>query len=819
MVYIRLYAKSKNVFREFHFDKYSRMTKRLFLLQVAINDYPGTISPLHGCVNDLTFFNDFIHQHYASAFEIVEKKICNREATKNNIIDGFRLFEAAGSGDTCLFFYAGHGAQISVPQAFKHLEPNGKLEAVVPYDALQDEGGPLLDKEISHLIHQVIGDKQIHFTAIMDCCHSGSITRMDEANDVHIRTVRDTPLSLQKVHGIEEFREEKGRLTPRSAPHILLSASKSSETAKEIWADGQKQGVFTYALINTLKNSGRQLSYQQLINRTNLLVARLIPEQSPQLEQRFTDNAGNKFFLTDTVDAGKSRYVLFQEKATDQWAVKLGATGGIRLGDEHEQTTFQLTDPPHSILTVTEVLPDRCYVSGVPTDFRGQYTVFLHQVATSKIKLAFDKSISEADEAQLRQSFTAMRPTFMELSERDGAFDFLLRADADHYWLSLPFSIQGLFQSVPKAEDPDGTSFLNAVEKVARWNQILYWNNPSSQLRHSDFEVSFYLTTQPGKYEEDSPARQAMDLNQPIFIPFLYNEGRWYDPAFKLKIKNNYGQKLWFSLVYMESNYGISNELLPAIELDTDEEAWAEYQYDRTMDKVIRLWVEDELYEKGTLSLHDHLKIFVSTEDPHTSELYQKGLAPDKIRIHRGFGRRPRRVKDWITQEIPLHIHRPVEEQRARASQAAKLQSVQVEAPDTFEAKIGLTEANVAILPLREESDLMIDNKEKFQPFEVRPALYYAEGVSVITLREIANKNDINKDTPLVIRFDGNGRQPAAGAVVPVSMSIDGSMKELPHKSYDNEIHIYDIPEQTPEAIPGIEQSSKIFLHHRAALV
>src|SRR5579862_4306489 len=150
---------------------------RLFSLFVGIDSYPNPAHSLYGCVNDARGFADFVKTRIAPAVaEYHPKLLSDGDATRANILAGFSHLSQAATGDTALFFYAGHGSQQSAPPEFWDIEPDRLNETLVCWDSRQPGGWDLADKELAVLLKNTAAGGA-HVIVILDCCHSGSGTR------------------------------------------------------------------------------------------------------------------------------------------------------------------------------------------------------------------------------------------------------------------------------------------------------------------------------------------------------------------------------------------------------------------------------------------------------------------------------------------------------------------------------------------------------------------------------------------------------------------------------------------------------------------
>src|SRR5262245_44880029 len=152
------------------------MAGNLYALLVGIDSYSahGPQPPLRGCVADVRAMCEFL----IDGLGVPEKHIClltNEQATRTAIVDGWQthLRDRATAGDLVFFHYSGHGSQ---SRSDDPTEPDGFAESLVAYDSRDDGQFDLLDKELGVLIAEV-EEKGAQVTLVMDCCHSGHITR------------------------------------------------------------------------------------------------------------------------------------------------------------------------------------------------------------------------------------------------------------------------------------------------------------------------------------------------------------------------------------------------------------------------------------------------------------------------------------------------------------------------------------------------------------------------------------------------------------------------------------------------------------------
>ena len=129
---------------------------RIYALLVGVNDYAPNISKLSGAVNDAKHYHDFILDRFGKD-NVDVQMLLNGDATRSNIISGFRNFlSRAGKDDIALFQYAGHGARWKSAKEFKTWFPDGYDEGLICSDSRRtSESWDLADKELAVLLHEL----------------------------------------------------------------------------------------------------------------------------------------------------------------------------------------------------------------------------------------------------------------------------------------------------------------------------------------------------------------------------------------------------------------------------------------------------------------------------------------------------------------------------------------------------------------------------------------------------------------------------------------------------------------------------------------
>ena len=136
-------------------------------LCVGIDAYPGR-NELKCCVRDTETWSTALA---TAGFELLPT-LTDQAATHAEILRRLReLVGGSKRGDVLVFHYSGHGVQVPDTDGD---EEDFTEEALVPIDF--EDGAFLLDDDLRAVFEQL--PDGVNLTAFIDCCHSGTITRM-----------------------------------------------------------------------------------------------------------------------------------------------------------------------------------------------------------------------------------------------------------------------------------------------------------------------------------------------------------------------------------------------------------------------------------------------------------------------------------------------------------------------------------------------------------------------------------------------------------------------------------------------------------------
>ncbi len=194
--------------------------------------------------------------------------------TRANIIDTLLSLSTNSeieNGDNIIIYFAGHGSIYFCseypPYEGTSVADKGSMEALCPIDRTPPDSEVTIldisDREINTILKEIPRTKGHRITFILDYCHSSGVTRsltplngvrsVDPLPDTSIRDMFDAAhIRLRDLLGYRSVYE--GDWRPDMDSHVVLAACREYESAKERKGPNGNSGVFTQALIETLKH-------------------------------------------------------------------------------------------------------------------------------------------------------------------------------------------------------------------------------------------------------------------------------------------------------------------------------------------------------------------------------------------------------------------------------------------------------------------------------------------------------------------------------------------------------------------------------------
>lgn len=223
------------------------LAAQTYALVVGVDQYPNDVS-LDGAVRDA---EDVYTSMNAAGFKA--RKFTNAEARKDDIRTAWTdMVAEAASGDTIIFTYAGHGAQM--PELIEGDEADGLDEFLqLPgFDRNRYEETSreiIVDNEMNAWFAEAEG-KGVHVLFVSDSCFSGGMSRSIKGKSrlAPAVTVKLAPPSQEALSGANLKEINFKQVT-------VLAASLESQPTPEVIIDGEPRGALSWSFARAVEGS------------------------------------------------------------------------------------------------------------------------------------------------------------------------------------------------------------------------------------------------------------------------------------------------------------------------------------------------------------------------------------------------------------------------------------------------------------------------------------------------------------------------------------------------------------------------------------
>ena len=552
------------------------MTQARRALLIGIEDYP-LLPKLNGCVNDVRLMREILQENFGFP-EANITLLTNEMATRQAILDAFdAMIAATGQDDIVVLHYAGHGGRLTDLEGD---EPSGMDSTIQPYDTegyTPDNKGKCLDITDDELALKLdaLGERTRFITLIMDCCHSGTITR--DALGAKGRTTapdRRTPEQLAAVGRFPLPAAGRGGPTP-SGPsgwlpitekYVVISGCRDEEIAWEYrppeGGGTVTHGALSWFLGHQLRQARPGTTYRDVFERAAALVNGNNAAQRPQMEGK----ADREIF--GVKDVVPTRYLKVTSRNGDLITLSAGAAQGVTVGSLyaiHPQGTKDAKDSTPlgeaevvslSVVTsearVTEVTTGAIVPDNRAFETRhafGEFRLAVKIVETPDAEAAPLRALVEASPLLKMTGDgepAAITIRLLPVRESASAADPIPRAGplAVPTWAATAESGDLAMKLKPRGDE---ATVRDNLETIARYRQALALSNPDP---NSTFQGKFTLELlkqgTDGKWFEVQPDIAGGEV--------VYTEGE----PIGFRITSTHDQDAYVALVDFEANGAVT---------------------------------------------------------------------------------------------------------------------------------------------------------------------------------------------------------------------------------------------------------------------
>jgi len=202
-----------------------------YALIIGIADYPMERRLPSTVLKDARDLRDLLcSPTHGGYLEANVRLLLNEQATAESIREGMRwLAASAGSGDTAMFFFSGHGGRVEGgPQAGSY---------ILPYDCnpMDLRGTAISGEELTALLRDVRAQRLL---ALFDSCHSGGASE--------VKGLRPEPMAFKSGLGEGDY-ERLAQGTGR----VIMASSRSDEVSLVL--PEMENSLFTHCLLEALR--------------------------------------------------------------------------------------------------------------------------------------------------------------------------------------------------------------------------------------------------------------------------------------------------------------------------------------------------------------------------------------------------------------------------------------------------------------------------------------------------------------------------------------------------------------------------------------
>jgi hypothetical protein len=247
------------------------------------------------------------------------------------------IYDRAAPGDTVVFYYSGHGSQLSDDKM--HNQAGGANDTLVPYDGHGPDHVPdILDADLGTLINWA-NAHGVSVVTIFDSCNSGTATRDAMLLRVRKRSApaQSDAASVAAAHATALWRNPPDRPSAAAGYRVHIAAAADGSSALEAEIKGEWRGLFTNAFAGALTELPRGARYIDLVSDAELKLQQSGIEANPSADMQQYPTAeadlGRNFLGAEASDAR-----IYQAHAVGGGAydVEGGTLSGVTPGSKFD---------------------------------------------------------------------------------------------------------------------------------------------------------------------------------------------------------------------------------------------------------------------------------------------------------------------------------------------------------------------------------------------------------------------------------------------------------------------------------------------------
>jgi hypothetical protein len=624
-------------------------TPCIWAILIGIDFYIDHETRLKGAVNDVDDIQLWLSQNYTLGSLTKLIAIDRNETTQvepdgpesswptyENIINELkRVANAASPGDFVYLHYSGHGT-LSPTTATEYQEDFGSDAALVLFDR-KNGVRYLRGIELAALLDEMV-QKGIKLTVVLDCCHSGSISRGDKLtirgipwdNDVASKyPPRYRPLSSISTENVSRDASTNQHWLLKPQGYTLIAACGPNEIAAEcVGKHGRRHGALTHFLFRALTMASRspvEITLGAIYGHICAELHVALPQQHPML-------FGNDAYIFLAAGSRNGRATLgcnvINTFEDGQIWLNVGYAQMVCVGDQYEVYPMTSTKRDRTQSSTTFVIKavyalhseaEQCHPPPNGVSVHKGWSAILSKPFRARAQVTLSPGVDATVEQTLNQSPWLELVDSMEIISSLPSFQVRL-TDRQEYAIFIAGTEEVQNLPIIADSDPDATQrVVLLLEHLAKFASIEALENEemSSSIRHdSNLETR----------SKDIPSQNS----QPEFSILLSSE----DDPNKLLMGNTFhaldGERITFtfknhtvqslyltvldmkplrqvSKLYPSSDQGYYKEILPMGE-----------KFRGDISFTMEMSIPDCLKTANQPQIDDVLKVFITTRPTST---------------------------------------------------------------------------------------------------------------------------------------------------------------------------------------------------------
>ncbi len=271
---------------------------------------------------------------------------------------------------------------------------------------------------------------------------------------------------------------------------------------------GDKQGgVFTHSLLKVLQESKGNLSYQDLMSRTQTLVYNTVNEQHPQLEG---DDADKLNSFLDGAILPKAAYFTIQHDAKEGWIMKAGGLHGIPLPTNNSTTKLAIftesatasdlanIEKAVGTASVLDVFPEQSVVKleGVDSADSNQiYKAKITEIPVKPVEIQLNLEGDSEGIAFAKSALETLDFPYLSVTESSDKAKYQILAKGNQYYVVNVGDDKPLFKRIDGYSKESAELLIQRLKHIATWESAYLLSNPDTEIAQSEIGVELTEVT------------------------------------------------------------------------------------------------------------------------------------------------------------------------------------------------------------------------------------------------------------------------------------------------------------------------------------